>query len=61
MTNQNEVEKLYSIKELQALGFGSRSYIDELVKKGKLTRIKLGVNTRFKASEINRFIAEQQG
>lgn len=59
MTNQNEVERLYSKKELSSLGIGSPSYIDKLVKTGRLKKIKIGANARFKASDVNQFLAEQ--
>lgn len=52
------VEKHYTIKELgELLGF-SRSKIDKLAKAGKLTKIKVGSNALFAASDINRFLQE---
>lgn len=54
------VEKHYTIKELgDLLGF-SRSKIDKLAKAGKLTKIKVGNNALFAASDINRFLQECQ-
>ncbi|TCP95339.1 excisionase family DNA binding protein [Cricetibacter osteomyelitidis] len=54
---QNQpIEKFYSVTELTALGIGSRSKIDRLVKNGTLKRYKIGNSSRFKASDIQAYI-----
>ncbi|WP_232019027.1 helix-turn-helix transcriptional regulator [Actinobacillus delphinicola] len=50
--------RLLSIKELEAMGFGSRSKIDRMVKQGLLKRIKIGFSTRFYESDIKAFLAK---
>lgn len=51
-------DRLLSIKELEAMGFGSRSKIDRMVKQGLLKRIKIGFSTRFYESDIKAFLAK---
>ena len=50
--------RLLSIKELEAMGFGSRSKIDRMVRQGLLKRIKIGFSTRFYESDIKAFLAK---
>lgn len=51
-------DRLLSIKELEAMGFGSRSKIDRMVKQGLLERVKIGFSTRFYESDIKAFLAK---
>lgn len=55
-TTATTVQKYYSINELTALGIGSRSKIDRLVKQGRLTKIKIGSSCRFAADDVQAFI-----
>ncbi len=51
-------DRLLSIKELEAMGFASRSKIDRMVKQGLLKRVKIGFSTRFYESDIKAFLAK---
>ncbi|KGQ38161.1 hypothetical protein JP35_08485 [Gallibacterium anatis] len=50
------IEKHYTQKELTALGIGSRSTVDRLVRAGKLKRVKIGNSSRYPESSVKAFL-----
>lgn len=49
-------ERLLTIKELTAMGLGSRTKIEKLVKDGKLPMLKIERSTKFRESDVKAFL-----
>ena len=54
--NNQVLEKMYSVKELIALGIGSSSSIYRWIDCGELKKTKIGKLVRFKASDVQAFL-----
>lgn len=50
------IEKHYTQKELTALGIGSRSTVDRLVRAGKLKRVKIRACSRYPESSVKAYL-----
>ena len=57
--NNQELEKMYSVKELIELGIGSSSSIYRWIDKGELKKTKVGKLVRFKLSDVQAFLNQR--
>lgn len=53
MGEQSEVEKYYTVRELEERLSVSRSTLDRLAKSGKLEKVKFGNKTLFTGRSVN--------
>ncbi|OOS00994.1 DNA-binding protein [Canicola haemoglobinophilus] len=56
MNEQQNTDKHYTVKEMQALYGVSRSKLDRLAREGKIKKTKFGSSTLFSAQEVQRYL-----